>query len=142
MGFWSSAWNAAKAVGKGVVDVFTGVIAVMVLTVWAIGYVIFSIFDHLFSWIDEVIEKVKTKLKGVQMVPPQDTEEFIKGLNNKGTTKLPPYKPGVKRSLLVATGEDGKVKRAQVVSTNRGFEATIENAFNRGDIVDQPIENE
>lgn len=142
MGFWSSAWNAAKAVGKGVVDVFTGVIAVMVLTVWAIGYVIFSIFDHLFSWIDDVIEKVKTKLKGVQMVPPEDTEKFIKELNNRGTTKLPAYKPGVKRSLLVATGEDGKVKRAQVVSTDKGFESTIENAFNRGDIVEQPIENE
>lgn len=142
MGFWSSAWNAAKAVGKGVVDVFTGVIAVMVLTVWAIGYVIFSIFDHLFSWIDDVIEKVKTKLKGVQMVPPEDTEKFIKELNNKGTTKLPAYKPGVKRSLLVATGEDGKVKRAQVVSTDKGFGSTIENAFNRGDIVEQPIENE
>ena len=142
MGFWSSAWNAAKAVGKGVVDVFTGVIAVMVLTVWAIGYVIFSIFDHLFSWIDDVIEKVKTKLKGVQMVPPEDTEKFIKELNNKGKTTLPHYTPGVKRSLLVATGEDGKVKRAQVVSTDKGFESIIENAFNRGDIVEQPIENE
>lgn len=142
MGFWSSAWNAAKEVGKGVVDVFTGVIAVMVLTVWAIGYVIFSICDHLFSWIDDVIEKVKTKLKGVQMVPPEDTEKFIKELNNKGTTKLPAYKPGVKRSLLVATGEDGKVTRAQVVSTDKGFESTIENAFNRGVIVEQPIANE
>jgi len=141
MGFWSNAWNAAKAVGRGVVDVFTGVIAVMEFTVWAIGYIIFSIFDHLFSWIDNVIEKVKTKLKGVTMVPPEDTENFIKGLNNKGTTTLPPYKPGVKRSLLVATGEDGKVKQAQVVSTTKGFESTIEDAFEKGNLVEQPIEN-
>lgn len=143
MGFWSKAWDAAKAVGKGVLDVFTGIIAVLVLTVWAIGYVIFSIVDHLFSWIDDIIDKIKTEIKGVQMVPPKDTEIFIKNLNeNKGTTVLHPYKPGVKRSLLVATGEDGKVKSAQVVSTNSGFESTIENAFNKGNIVEQPIENE
>lgn len=141
MGFWSKAWSAAKAVGKGVVDVFIGITEVLLLTVWAIGYVIFSVLDHLYSWIDRVIENVKTKLKGVQMVPPQDTEEFIKELNNKNKTTLPPYKPGVKRSLLIATGVNGKVACAQIVSAG-GFESTIDNAFKRGDIVDQPIENE
>lgn len=143
MGFWSNVWNTAKAVGKGVVDVFTGIIVVMVLTVWAIGYVIFSIIDHLFTWIDNTIERIKEKLSGVQMVPPEDTEEFVKRLNEqKGKTVLPPYKPGVKRTLMVATGIDGKVKQGQIASTQSGFDSTIEEAFKRGNIVDQPIENE
>lgn len=141
MGFWSDAWNTAKAIGQGVVDVFVGIVNVLVLTVWAIGYVIFSIFEHLYSWIDETIEKVKIKLKGTTMVPPEDTEQFIRDLNNnKGKTTLPPYKPGVKRSLVVANDTSGKVVRAQVVSTDSGWEKAIDDAFKKGNLVDQPVE--
>lgn len=140
MGFWNNAWNAAKAIGKGVVDVFVGIVSVLVLTIWAIGYAIFSIVEHLYSWIDETVEKVKTKVKGTTMVPPEDTEIFISDLNRKGKTTLPAYKPGTKRSLMVATDKSGKVVRAQVVETNSGWEDAIDKAFKKGDLVEQPIE--
>lgn len=140
MGFWSNAWDTAKAIGQGVVDVFVGIVSVLVLIVWSIGYIIFSIFEHLYTWIDETIEKVSTKLKGTTMVPPEDTEKFIEGLNDKGKTTLPSYKPGLKRSLMIANDTSGKIVRAQVVSTNSGWEKAIEEAFNKGNLVEQPIE--
>lgn len=142
MGFWSDAWDAAKTVGKGVFDVFVGITAVLVLTVFAIGYVIFSISEHLYKWIDGMVEKLGNKMKGTVMVPPEDTEEFIKGLGDRGVKKLPPYKPGVKRTLLVAEDESGKVLSAQVASTERGFEDAIEDAFKQGHIVEQPVMTE
>ena len=64
MGFWSDAWDAAKAIGQGVVDVFVGITAVLILTIYAIGYVLFSIIDHLYDWIDKMVDKVGSKLKG------------------------------------------------------------------------------
>lgn len=140
MGFWSDAWNAAKTIGKGVVDVFVGITAVLILTIYAIGYAIFSIFEHLYDWIDKMVDKVGSKLKGTTMVPPTETEEFIKGLRDKGKTTLPPYKPGVKRSLLVAHDSNGKVVAAQVASTEKGFDSTINEAFKKGHLVEQPVE--
>lgn len=141
MGFWSEVWDTAKSLGKGVVDVFVGVISVLVLTIWAIGYVIFSIFDHLYDWIDNTIEWVKDKFKigSTTMVPPEETEKFIAGLNNSGKTTLPPYKPGTKRTLMVAHDTNGKVVRAQVASTTKGFEEQIQAAFDRGDLIEQPV---
>lgn len=139
MGFWSDAWDAAKSVGKGIVDVFVGIAEVLILTVFAIGYAIFSIFEHLYNWIDGMIEKLGSKFKGTVMVPPADTEEFLKGLGDRGVKKLPPYTPGVKRTLLVAEDSNGKVLSAQVASTERGFEGTIEDAFKQGHLVEQPI---
>ncbi|MDO4180911.1 MAG: hypothetical protein Q4D36_06435 [Bacteroidales bacterium] len=140
MGFWSDAWDAAKTIGKGVVDVFVGITAVLILTIYAIGYAIFSIFEHLYDWIDKMVDKVGSKLKGTTMVPPTETEEFIKGLRDKGKTTLPPYKPGVKRSLLVAHDSNGKVVAAQVASTEKGFDSTINEAFKKGHLVEQPVE--
>lgn len=140
MGFWSDAWDAAKTTGKGVVDVFVGITAVLILTIYAIGYAIFSIFEHLYDWIDKMVDKVGSKLKGTTMVPPTETEEFIKGLRDKGKTTLPPYKPGVKRSLLVAHDSNGKVVAAQVASTEKGFDSTINEAFKKGHLVEQPVE--
>lgn len=141
MGFWSDAWDAAKAIGQGVVDVFVGITAVLIMTVFAIGYAIFSIIEHLYDWIDKMVDKIGSKLKGTTMVPPTETEEFIKGLRDKGKTTLPPYKPGVKRSLLVAHDSDGKVVAAQVASTEKGFESTIDEAFKKGHLVEQPVES-
>lgn len=140
MGFWSDAWDAAKTIGKGVVGVFVGITAVLILTIYAIGYAIFSIFEHLYDWIDKMVDKVGSKLKGTTMVPPTETEEFIKGLRDKGKTTLPPYKPGVKRSLLVAHDSNGKVVAAQVASTEKGFDSTINEAFKKGHLVEQPVE--
>lgn len=140
MGFWSDAWDAAKTIGKGVVNVFVGITAVLILTIYAIGYAIFSIFEHLYDWIDKMVDKVGSKLKGTTMVPPTETEEFIKGLRDKGKTTLPPYKPGVKRSLLVAHDSNGKVVAAQVASTEKGFDSTINEAFKKGHLVEQPVE--
>lgn len=140
MGFWSDAWDAAKTIGKGVVDVFVGITAVLILTIYAIGYAIFSIFEHLYDWIDKMVDKVGSKLKGTTMVPPTETEEFIKGLRDKGKTTLPPYKPGVKRSLLVAHDSNGKVVAAQVASTEKGFDSTINEAFKKGHLVELPVE--
>lgn len=140
MGFWSDAWDAAKTIGKGVVDVFVGITAVLILTIYAIGYAIFSIFEHLYDWIDKMVDKVGSILTGTTMVPPTETEEFVKGLRDKGKTTLPPYKPGVKRSLLVAHDSNGKVVAAQVASTEKGFDSTINEAFKKGHLVEQPVE--
>lgn len=142
MGIWSDAWDAAKAVGKGVLDVFVGITAVLVLTVLAIGYVLFTIGEHLYNWIDSLLEKLGNKMKGTVMVPPEDTEVFIKGLGDRGVKKLPPYKPGVKRTLLVAEDANGKVLKAQIASTERGFEDAIDEAFKQGRLVEQPVETE
>ena len=49
MGFWNNAWSAAKAIGKGVIDVFIGIGEVLILAIYAIGYVIFSIIEHLYN---------------------------------------------------------------------------------------------
>lgn len=140
MGFWSNVWNAAKTIGQGVVDVFAGITAVLILTIYAIGDAIFTVVKHLYDWIDDMFDKNGGDLSGVTMVPPKDTEEFISGLRNKGYTTLPPHKPGTKRSLLVAYGKDGKVTVAQVTSTNKGFDRTIDEAFKQGHLVEQPIE--
>lgn len=139
MGFWSEAWDAAKSIGRGIADVFVGVVAVLVLTIWAIGYVIFSIFDHLYDWIDETIEKVKKKIKSVIMIDTEETEKFISGLPVDKRRTLPPYKPGTKRSLIAATDENNKVVHAQITSTTKGFDDIIEDAFRRGEIVEQPV---
>lgn len=145
MGFWSTTWKAAKAVGKGVINVFTGIVAVLVLTVYAIGYVIFTIVEHLYDWIDDLFNSGtgnSAPPTGVTMVPLEETETFIKTLNDKGVTTLPQYTPGIKRSLLVAHDKNQKVIKAQVASTTKDFESQIKEAFNRGDLVEQPIANE
>lgn len=139
MGFWSDAWDAAKLIGKGIADVFVGIVAVLVLTIWAIGYVIFSVFDHLYDWIDRTIEKVKKKIKSVIMVGTKDTEKFIDTLPRDKRTILPGYAPGTKRSLIAAVDENQKVVHAQITSTTKGFDDIIEDAFSRGEMVEQPI---
>lgn len=139
MGFWSDAWDAAKAIGQGVVDVFVGITAVLIMTIYAIGYAIFSIFEHLYDWIDKMVERFGNKVSTVTMVPPADTEIFINDLRNKGKTTLPPY-PAGKRSLIIAQDKNGKVTVGQVGETDRGFESKIEDAFKKGHLVEQPVE--
>ena len=51
MGFLSNAWEAAKQVGKGLGQVFIGIGEALVLIVYAIGYVLFTIVEHLYNWI-------------------------------------------------------------------------------------------
>lgn len=140
MGLLSEMWSAAKKVGKGIAEVFVGIAEVLILTVYAIGYVIFSIVDHLYNWIDGVIEKIGNKIKKVVMLSPEDTEKFIRTLPPEKVSKLPPYKPGVKRSVMAATDNNGKVYTAQITSTERGFDQQIEDAFGKGHLVEQPIE--
>lgn len=140
MGFWQDVWSAAKAVGKGVKDVFVGILEVMVLTVYAIGYVLFTIAEHLYNWIDGLFDSnVTSTTTGVTLVPEDETEKFIKGLNSNGKTVLPGYTPKVKRTLIVAHDENNKVVKAQVASTTKGFESRIQEAFNKGHLVEQPI---
>ena len=139
MGFLSDIWDAAKSIGKGVADIFVGVAAVLVLTIWAIGYVIFSVVGHLYKWIDETIEKVKGTVSSVIMIDPKETEIFVKGLPEKKRTILEGYSPGATNSLMVATDRNGKVQRAQITSTTKGFDDIIEDAFRRGEIVEQPV---
>lgn len=138
MGFFSNLWGAAKAVGKGVLDIFVGISAVLVLTVYAIGYVIFTIAEHLYNWIDGIFESGK-QATGAVMVPPEDTEAFIKTLSERGTVTLEPYSPRTKRSLMFATDRNGNVVKAQVTSTTKGFDTQIQAAFDKGDLVEQPI---
>lgn len=142
MGFWSEAWETAKSIGEGVLDVFVGICEVLISVVWAIGKVIFSIAKHLYNWIDRMIEKIGNKIAGTTMVPPKETEEFLKGLRDKGKTTLPPYKPGVQRSILIAHDAEGKILVAQPTSTESGFDAAIDEAFKKGNLVEQPIELE
>lgn len=138
MGFWSEIWDNAKAIGEGIVDVFSAVGEVLITAIFAIGYVIFKIAEHLYEWIDSIVDKLQGK-GDVTMVPPEDTEEFIKNLRDRGKTTLPAYKPGTKRTLLVGSDSNGKVKVGQVASTEKGFEKPIQDAFDKGNLVEQPI---
>lgn len=138
MGFWSEAWEAAKAIGKGITDVFVGIASVLVLVVWAIGYAIFSVVDHLYKWIDKTIERIKKYFTSTVMLSPDETEKFINTLPSDKRKKLEPYKPNVKRSVMAAM-DGNKVVSAQIVSTTKGFDDTIQDAFDRGEIVEQPI---
>ncbi len=138
MGFWSEAWEAAKAIGRGITDVFVGIASVLVLVVWAIGYAIFSVVDHLYKWIDKTIERIKKYFTSTVMLSPDETEKFINTLPSDKRKELEPYKPNVKRSVMAAM-DGNKVVSAQIVSTTKGFDDTIQDAFDRGEIVEQPI---
>lgn len=138
MGFWSEAWEAAKAIGRGITDVFVGIASVLVLVVWAIGYAIFSVVDHLYKWIDKTIERIKKYFTSTVMLSPDETEIFINTLPSDKRKELEPYKPNVKRSVMAAM-DGNKVVSAQIVSTTKGFDDTIQDAFDRGEIVEQPI---
>lgn len=138
MGFWSEAWEAAKAIGRGITDVFVGIASVLVLVVWAIGYTIFSVVDHLYKWIDKTIERIKKYFTSTVMLSPDETEKFINTLPSDKRKELEPYKPNVKRSVMAAM-DGNKVVSAQIVSTTKGFDDTIQDAFDRGEIVEQPI---
>lgn len=138
MGFWSEAWEAAKAIGRGITDVFVGIASVLVLVVWAIGYAIFSVVDHLYKWIDKTIERIKKYFTSTVMLSPDETEKFINTLPSDKRKKLKPYTPNVKRSVMAAM-DGNKVVSAQIVSTTKGFDDTIQDAFDRGEIVEQPI---
>lgn len=138
MGFWSETWEAAKSIGSGISDVFVGIGSVLILVVWAIGYAIFSVVDHLYTWIDKTIERIKKYFTSTVMLPPEETENYIKTLSPDKRKKLEPYKPNVKRTILAAMDGD-KVVSAQIVSTTQGFDDTIQEAFDRGEIVEQPI---
>lgn len=140
MGLLSSMWDAAKTIGKGVAQVFLGIGEVLILAIYAIGCVIFSIVEHLYNWIDSMITKIGNKIKSAIMLSPEDTEKFIRSLPEDKRTVLPPYKPGVRRSVLAAIDENGKVGVAQIASTERGFESQIEEAFKKGHLVEQPVE--
>lgn len=138
MGYWSEAWEAAKAIGRGITDVFVGIASVLVLVVWAIGYAIFSVVDHLYKWIDKTIERIKKYFTSTVMLSPDETEKFINTLPSDKRKKLIPYTPNVKRSVMAAM-DGNKVVSAQIVSTTKGFDDTIQDAFDRGEIVEQPI---
>lgn len=138
MGYWSEAWEAAKAIGRGITDVFVGIASVLVLVVWAIGYAIFSVVDHLYKWIDKTIERIKKYFTSTVMLSPDETEKFINTLPSDKRKKLKPYPPNVKRSVMAAM-DGNKVVSAQIVSTTKGFDDTIQDAFDRGEIVEQPI---
>ena len=138
MGYWSEAWEAAKAIGRGITDVFVGIASVLVLVVWAIGYAIFSVVDHLYKWIDKTIERIKKYFTSTVMLSPDETEKFINTLPSDKRKKLKPYTPNVKRSVMAAM-DGNKVVAAQIVSTTKGFDDTIQDAFDRGEIVEQPI---
>lgn len=138
MGYWSEAWEAAKAIGRGITDVFVGIASVLVLVVWAIGYAIFSVVDHLYKWIDKTIERIKKYFTSTVMLSPDETEKFINTLPSDKRKKLKPYTPNVKRSVMAAM-DGNKVVSAQIVSTTKGFDDTIQDAFDRGEFVEQPI---
>jgi hypothetical protein len=138
MSFISECWENAKAIGKGILDVFATIGEVLITAIFAIGYVIFEIVKHLYEWIDSIADKLQGN-GDVVMVPPKDTEEFIQNLRERGKTTLPPYKPGTKRTLLVGSDSNGKVKVGQVASTEKGFEKPIQDAFDKGNLVEQPI---
>lgn len=138
MGYWSEAWEAAKAIGRGITDVFVGIASVLVLVVWAIGYAIFSVVDHLYKWIDKTIERIKKYFTSTVMLSPDETEKFINTLPSDKRKKIKPYTPNVKRSVMAAM-DGNKVVSAQIVSTTKGFDDTIQDAFDRGEIVEQPI---
>lgn len=139
MGFLSETWEAAKSIGRGITDVFVGIASVLVLAVWAIGYAIFSVVDHLYTWIDETIEKIKKYFTSTVMLSPDETEKFINTLPPDKRKRLGPHKPNVKRTMMAAM-DGNKVVSAQIASTTKGFDDIIQEAFDRGEIVEQPID--
>ena len=139
MAFWTEILATAMKVKDSFISVLTTIGEVLLNVIFSIGHTIFEIAKHLYQWIDGIIDKVQGK-GTVIMVPPKDTEEFLKTLKDRGKTTLPSYTPGKKRSLMVASDANGTVKVAQVASTDKGFEKTIQDSFDKGDLVEQPIE--
>lgn len=72
------------------------------------------------------------------MLSPDETETFISTLPSDKRKTLEPYKPNVKRTVMAAM-DGNKVVSAQIASTTKGFDDTIQEAFDRGEIVEQPI---
>ncbi len=140
MAFWTEIWTAAMQVKDSFISVMKTIGEVLIDAIFAIGRKIFEIVTHLYQWIDEFIDRGQLK-RGDEttMVPPKDTEEFIKSLRDRGRTTLPPYTPGTKRSLIVGSDANGTVKVAQISSTESGFESKIQDSFDKGNLVVTPI---
>ena len=140
MAFWTEIWTAAMQVKDSFLGVLQTIGEVLIDAIYSIGRKIFEIVKHLYQWIDEFIDRGQLK-RGDEttMVPPKDTEEFIKSLRDRGRTTLPPYTPGTKRSLIVGSDANGKVKVAQISSTEDRFEQKIQDSFDKGKLVVTPI---
>lgn len=105
---------------------------------WYLSDSLFSIEEHLYTWIDTVLQEINQPLKAVYLVPPEITEIFVQE-NFTGAFKNY-LETQEKRILIIALGTDEEAKRVQIVNTI-GFEAIIEEAFNKNHIVEQPIDN-
>jgi hypothetical protein len=140
MAFWTEIWTAAMQVKDSFLGVLQTIGEVLIDAIYSIGRKIFEIVKHLYQWIDEFTTRGKLKSGDeTTMVPPKDTEVFIKSLRDRGRTTLPPYTPGTKRSLIVGSDANGKVKVAQISSTEDGFEQKIQDSFDKGKLVVTPI---
>lgn len=140
MGFWSDVWDSAKVIGKGIADVFLGIAEVLVLTVYAIVDTIFTITEHLYDWIDGVINQGKD-ISSTVLFSPEDTERFLKTLeeNGKGRKVLKPYDSKSRKSMVVATGKNKKVTHAQLTTSAKGYDKDIEEAWDEGLLVEVPV---
>ena len=105
---------------------------------WYLFDSLFSIEEHLYTWIDTVLQEINQPLKAVYLVPPEITEILVQE-NFTGAFKNY-LETQEKRILLIALGTDEETKCVQIVNT-RGFEGIIEEAFNKNNIVEQPIDN-
>lgn len=138
MAFWTEIWTAAMQVKDSFLGLLKSIGEVLIDWIYSIGREIFKIVQHLFDWIDEFASKYNLKGGKVIMVPPKDTEEFLTSLKDRGKTTLPAYTPGTKRTLIVANDANGKIKVAQVGESG-GYENTIQDSFDKGALVEQPI---
>lgn len=105
---------------------------------WFLSDSLFTVKEHLYTWIDTVVKEIGQPLKVVYLVPPEITaillkENFHDAFKNHHETQG-------KRTLLIALGADDKMKCIQIINA-RGFEAIIEDAFYKNNIVEQPIDN-
>ena len=140
MGFWSDLLDSAKTVGKGIADVFCGIVEVLVLTVYAIVDTIFTITEHLYDWIDGVIEQGKD-VGSTLLLSESDTGEFLNWLETSGkkTKTLVPYDRKSRKSLLVALDKNKNVTHAQITTSAKGYDEDIEEAWNEGLLVEVPV---
>lgn len=116
MGFFSSVWDGAKEIGKGIGDILLAIAEVVVDTVFVVLDVIFSAIDTMFDWIDNMFDKLGDFLFGQKgtgdLLPPTDEIQKIIEKHEKVVGKT--YKRGTRNNPQTTIGvvcdSNGKVK--------------------------------
>lgn len=93
--------------------------------------------NHLYTWIDNIIKKYR-RITSVVVLPPKETQDIIDSIPKNQRTILDEYDPFAKKTTMVAL-DGNEVVYAQMASTTKGFDSTIQESFDKGKIIEQPI---